>query len=78
MYSFLLISLISLTYFFYQGLGFGPSRYNFIIELFLIIYLFLIIKLIKKIINPTIFKIFYSFANCNFFIFINYEFRKNF
>lgn len=58
MYSFLLISLISLTYFFYQGLGFGPSRYNFIIELFLIIYLFLIIKLIKKIINPEYSKFF--------------------
>lgn len=58
MYAFLLTSFIFLTYFFYQGLSLGPSRYNFIVELFLIFYLFLIIKLIKKIIHPQYSKIF--------------------
>lgn len=58
MYAFLLISLIFINYFFYQGLSAGPSRYNFVIELFLIIYFLLIIKLIKKIINPRYSKFF--------------------
>ena len=60
MYTLLLTSLIFLTYFFYQGLSAGPSRYNFIIELFLIIYFFLIFKLIKKIIKPKYSKFFIS------------------
>ena len=58
MHASLLTGLIFLSYFFYQGLGLGPSRYNFIIELFLIIYFFLIIKLIKKIIKPQYLKLF--------------------